>query len=144
MKVTPARVCDIAFERPVQKKHEDATPSRPKRKRTDITPPSEAQIDAFFKQVNMADKKPAILTVTQPYAKEFIPKLCTSTLPMPLTELYSQEALHMDYLSLLDTCESTFQSIKVTIVAKNLFLSLSLSLSLIAFFYIPHLPLDHT
>ena len=59
----------------------------------------------------MAKKKPAILKITQPYA--LIPKLCSSTLPRPMMELYNPQALHMGYLSLLEACESAFQGIKV-------------------------------
>lgn len=63
-----------------------------------ITPPSPA---AFS---NMAEKKPAILKIIQPYAQRF-------TLPLPMLELYNPEALHMGYLSLLKAFESAFQSI---------------------------------
>jgi len=64
----------------------------------------------------MAENKPAILKITQPYAQEFIPKLCCSALPTPMMELYNPEALHMSYLTLLETCESAFQSITVRII----------------------------
>jgi len=82
----------------------------------EIIPPSPAAIDIFFRKVNMAKKKPAILKITQPYAQGFIPKLCSSTLPRPMMELYDPEALHMGYLSLLEACESAFQGIKVRLI----------------------------
>lgn len=78
-------------------------------------PPSPAAMTAFFQEINMAEKKPAILKIVQPYAHEFIPKICCSTLPLPMTELYNPEALHMGYLSLIETCESAFQSITVRV-----------------------------
>lgn len=64
----------------------------------------------------MADKKPAILKITQPYAKDFIPKCATKALPLPMMELYNPDTLQMDYLSLLNVCESTFQTIKARII----------------------------
>ena len=79
-------------------------------------PPSSAAITTFFQEINMAENKPAILKITQPYAQEFIPKLCCSALPTPMMELYNPEALHMSYLTLLETCESAFQSITVRII----------------------------
>ena len=81
-----------------------------------IIPPSPAAIDHFFREVNMAKKKPAILKITQPYAQGFIPKLCSSTLPRPMMELYNPQALQMGYLSLLEACESAFQGIKVRLI----------------------------
>jgi len=47
---------------------------------------------------NMAENRPAILKLfnhNNYYAQEFIPKLCCSTLPTPMMELYNPEALHM-------------------------------------------------
>ena len=67
----------------------------------------------------MAEKKHAMLKIVHPYAKEFILKLCSSTLPLPMMELYNPEALHMDYLSLLEACELAFPSITVRIMASK-------------------------
>ena len=61
------------------------------------------------------EKNPAILKITQPYAQEFIPKQVSLALPLPMMELYNPETLHMDYASLLDVCESVFETITVRI-----------------------------
>ena len=49
----------------------------------------------------------------KPYANDFIPKAFDSKLPQLLTSLYSPEALHQDYLSLLTQCETPYHIIKV-------------------------------
>lgn len=79
----------------------------------EIIPPSPAAVDAFFQEVSMAEKKTAILKIIPPYAQELIPKLCSSTLPLPMMELYNPQALHMGYLTLLEACESAFHAIQV-------------------------------
>ena len=38
---------------------------------------------SFFAKINLAPVKPVILRVDEPYAKEFIPRQSTSTLPQP-------------------------------------------------------------
>ena len=78
-----------------------------------IMPASQATMTTFYQEIIMAEKKPTMLKIIHPYAQEFIPKLCSSTLPLPMLELYNPEALHMNYLSLLEACELAFQSITV-------------------------------
>jgi len=63
----------------------------------------------------MAENKPAILKIIQHICPRIHPKLCCSTLPTPMMELYNPEALHMSYLTHLEACESAFQSIMVRI-----------------------------
>ena len=42
-----------------------------------------------------------------------MPKVFDCKLPQLLTSLYSPEALHYDYLTLLNECEAAFLTIKV-------------------------------
>ncbi len=72
----------------------------------------------FFRKIDKAQIKPALLRVVEPFAEDFIPRLSTDKLPKPLTDLYNPDALRMDYLKLLDSCESVFQSIKVRLSYK--------------------------
>lgn len=113
LKVTPARVCDIQFVCPRNKKRCVEGDDQQKQACKEIAPPSPAAVSTFIQEINMAEKKPAILKIIQPYAQDFIPKSCSPALPLPMMELYNPEALHMGYLTLLEECESTFQSIKV-------------------------------
>lgn len=67
----------------------------------------------FLAKINLAQKKPAILKITPPYAEEFIPNCYKSTLPKPMTDLYNPEMLHVDFITLLNECETVFSSLKV-------------------------------
>lgn len=64
--------------------------------------------------VYKATDKPAILKITKPYFKEFIPKLSLSEFPMPITEVYNPATLTMNYHELLKESEKVFESLKVT------------------------------
>ena len=78
-----------------------------------VSLPSTTELDAFYKAINEAKKKPVVLKITQPYAEAFIPKLSRSVFPMLITELYNPAALSMKYPDLLKECEKVFDSIKV-------------------------------
>ena len=80
---------------------------------TMIHAPNEEKLQTFLNKINGAKAKPAILKITQPFASQFIPKSSTSVLPVLLSEYYNSEALHKDYLSLLDMCESVYPMIQV-------------------------------
>lgn len=75
---------------------------------------STTEQDTFYKALNEAKRKPAILKITEPFAKTFIPMLSQSVFPLPITELYNPTALDMEYPDLLKECEKVFDSIKVS------------------------------
>ena len=60
--------------------------------------------------------KPAILKITPPYSKQFIPEMCDNSLPPPLSQFYDPEALRMDYLALIMKCEEVALTLKVIII----------------------------
>ena len=74
-----------------------------------------AELDTFYEAINEAKRKPAILKITQPFAKTIIPLLSQFVFPLPITELYEPAALSMMYLDLLKECEKVFDCIKVNI-----------------------------
>ena len=82
-------------------------------KKTKIEPPTEADLADFFSTLNKAKNKPAILKITDPYYKDFVPKLSRPEFPKPITELYDPIALTMSYTVLLKETEKVFDSIKV-------------------------------
>ena len=71
------------------------------------------EFNQFIKDISQADQKPGILKVIKPYADDFIPKAFDSKLPQLITSLYSSEALHQDYPTILTQCETAFHTIKV-------------------------------
>ncbi len=115
--VSPACISDIIFSRS-DKTSTSSDSSVPAAKQPKISQPSDLEMNNFFRKIDKAQIKPALLRVVEPFAEDFIPRLSTDKLPKPLTDLYNPDALRMDYLKLLDSCESVFQSIKVRLSYK--------------------------
>jgi len=65
----------------------------------------------YLIKINGAKVKPALLKIIQPYAKQFNQLFYYQG---SFSEYYNPEALHKDYLSLLEICESVYQTIKVS------------------------------
>lgn len=112
LQVTPAAISKIAFKRKDPLNDEEAPTVSPKKPK--ILPPSEEDINDLYRTLNTAKHKPAILKITKPYYKDFIPKLSQSEFPIPITEAYNPETLTMNYLELLKESEKVFESLKVS------------------------------
>ena len=110
LQVTPATISKIAFKRKAISDDNETPITSPKKQ---VLPPSEEDIDAFYSALSKATDKPAILKITKPYFKEFIPKLSLSEFPMPITEAYNPATLTMNYHELLKESEKVFESLKV-------------------------------
>ena len=116
--VTPAAIQNIVFKRKTISKDTETgscssgdelnTAKKPK-----IDPPTEEDLAAFFSILNKAESKPAILKITDPFYKDFVPKLSKPEFPKPITELYKPVALTMSYTVLLEEAEKVFECIKV-------------------------------
>lgn len=109
-------MCEINFSRPSKRtvESEKSSNSHVAKRRSDVTPPSDLEWNSFFESINKAKNKPAILKITPPYSKEFIPTLSLATYPKPIMELYNPAALELRYHELLTECEKTMKSIKVS------------------------------
>ena len=110
-------MCEINFKSPRNKRHlaEVAHASTSKHVRSaKVNPPSKDELEKFYEKISESKMKPAILKITLPYAEGFIPTLSNSDFPIPISELYNPEMLHVDYLDLLSECEKVFGSLKVT------------------------------
>jgi len=62
---------------------------------------------------------PAIMKISPPYSKQFVPMNMNESLPQPVFQLYDPAALQLDYLSLLSRCEEIARSLKVVYFAKS-------------------------
>ena len=90
--VTPAAIKNIVFKQKatlsdtetISCASEDSLSTAKKPK---IEPPTKAELADFFSSLNRADNKPAILKITAPYYKDFVPKLSKPEFPKPITEL---------------------------------------------------------
>lgn len=108
-------MCEINFSRPSKRSVESGDDHTSKR-RLDVTPPSDLELNSFFESISRAKTKPAILKITSPYSKEFIPTLSLASYPKPIMELYNPAALELRYHELLTECEKTVRSIKVNLI----------------------------
>ena len=106
IQVETADIRDIIF-------HRTNAAAKPSFSRV-IPPPTGKEITGFLQSLNCADLKPAIFKITKPFASEFIPHVLNPSYPHIISELYDQDALAMDYASLLKRCEELFSTIKVS------------------------------
>lgn len=67
----------------------------------------------FYETLNSSDVKPAILKITPPHSKQFIPLMTNESLPQPVSQLYEPSTLELDYLALLSRCEEIAKGLKV-------------------------------
>ena len=67
---------------------------------------TEEETDVFFASLSTCKTKPAILSLVEPYASNYIPKSLDENLPLCLSGLYKPENLFMCYGVLLKVCET--------------------------------------
>ena len=67
---------------------------------------TEEETEAFFISLSTCKTKPAILSLVEPYASNYIPKSLDENLPLCLSRLYKPENLLMNYGELLKVCET--------------------------------------
>ena len=112
-------MCDINFSRLSKRSVECEKSSdshTTKRRLEDVGPPSNSDLNCFFESISKAKNKPAILKITPPYSKEFIPTLSLAMYPKPIMELYNPAALELRYHDLLTECEKTINAVKVSLM----------------------------
>lgn len=84
----------------------DATLPQRKNSLTEISDPSDVELNTFYDTINNETKrKPGILKISLPYSKDFIPILSQSIYPTAIMELYNPEALTLQYHDLLTECK---------------------------------------
>ena len=71
------------------------------------------ELEKFYHALNSSKIKPAILKITPPYSKEFIPRSTDPSLPLPISQLYDPETLELGYLCLLKKCEDVARGLRV-------------------------------
>ena len=77
------------------------------RKSKQVSSPTAEELDILFATLNSSEDKPAILKITPSYSKQFIPKLCDTYLPPPISHLNNSETLEMDHLVLMSRSSGT-------------------------------------
>ena len=67
--------------------------------------PTSDELSSLFSALSATGSKSAILSLIEPYSDSFVPKSIGENLPLVLTELRKDEAVHMDYSELLSACK---------------------------------------
>ena len=62
--------------------------------------PTSDELSSLFSALSATGSKSAILSLIEPYSDSFVPKSIGENLPLVLTELRKDEAVHMDYSEL--------------------------------------------
>ena len=79
-------------------------PTSTKKGKKVITPPTEADLQLFYRNLHAAGKKSALLSVIPEYADNYIPKTLSTRLPPDLTTLRDNTAILLNYKDLMDQC----------------------------------------
>lgn len=62
-------------------------------------------LSSLFSALSATGTRPSILSLVSPYSDSFVPKVMTENFPAVLTELRTDEAVHMGYSDLLNMCK---------------------------------------
>ena len=73
--------------------------------KTDILPPSQPETDEFFSKLHATGTKSIMLSITNLYSEEFVPASMQGAFPKPLTDLYDESYLNLEYKDLLQKCK---------------------------------------
>ena len=68
--------------------------------------PKADEKESLFASLSTCGTRPAILSLVEPYASEYVPRSLDSSLSPCFSELYRPECLHMQYSELMKSCES--------------------------------------
>ena len=85
--------------------------------KTDILPPSQPETDEFFSKLHATGTKFIMLSITNLYSEEFVPVSMQGAFPKPLTDLYDESYLNLEYKDLLQKCKDV--SISLTTEEAN-------------------------
>ena len=86
---------------------------------TDIPPPSQPETDEFFSKLHLTGTKSIIPSITSPYSEDFVPVSMQGAFPKPLTNLYDESHLNLEYKDLLQKCKDV--SISLTTEEANVY-----------------------
>lgn len=86
------RIRDMDFQSAVKKRKEcDAKPQPTTSSRSDISSPTKHEESMFLKELNAVMPNSAILSLTDVFSENFVPKSVTKDWPQDLSELYDSE-----------------------------------------------------
>lgn len=114
-KVPYLPVSEIDFTSAKKRMHhleagEGKTEEKRRKSQSTLFPPSEDEKNIFFSALAAVKVDSSVLSLVPPYNQKFIAKE-NENIPKPLTALYSDEHMSLNYLELLGQCDKTIISI---------------------------------
>ncbi len=109
----PIKDLDFTSAKGKKKLIDDALEVEPPSKQIQRSPstivdlPDITDINNFYNKLSECKTKPAILSITPPYADSYKPMSDLPEFPAPLTELYKAKYFQYNYISLLEACSET-------------------------------------
>ena len=67
---------------------------------------TDEELNELFNNISLADTKPSVLSLVEPYSDSYVPKSAQKTFPMPLKSLHNPSYIQLKYHELLKVCES--------------------------------------
>ena len=100
----------------------DESDDRSKKKKLDIDiqPPTEEQLKNHYSSIIKTRGKPSLLSLVPGMNLSFVPKYISGELPKPLTHLYDENALSLQFPELLQKCEEIYDGISVSVAQAKL------------------------
>lgn len=116
-----AEIKNIDFLTPQHKRKLSTSESddKCKKKKFEILPPTEEQLQNHYINITKTSGKPSLLSLVPGMNQLFIPKYVSGELPKPLTHLYDENALSLPLPELLLKCEEIYDSISVSVTQAN-------------------------
>ena len=81
-------------------------PTSTKKAKKVITPPTDADLQLFYRNLHGTGKKSALLSVIPEFADHYIPKTLSTRLPPDLTALRDNAAITLNFKELMDQCNN--------------------------------------
>ena len=111
--ITYEEVCNINFTSPdtLKKQFDDKVESGGCRSSdvagnvgNTVEPATEEDLASLFKELNMCDSRPSILSIIPPYDDDYIPEMMKGGLPKSLNDIYNSNLLHLGFEDLIEYC----------------------------------------
>ena len=93
------------FERKLENTTQTVTSSPRQNRKQQVPPPTPDEVTDFLSKLHMTGQKAAILSVTEPYADEYVPTVEQTSMPQMLSDLKDIDALTISYGSLLERAD---------------------------------------
>ena len=89
-------------------------PETPKQKPKEVPPPTQQEMNLFYKELFQTNTKPVMLSTIEPYCSAYVPRVVSEEFPKALGNIYNPKLLHSAKDVILEYCASITKSLTVT------------------------------